>query len=192
VYDFDERICQAVKRFADQERLEQLDACLYNCLDALPPGPSFDYFYTNPPWGASNDGNSVTVFVQRGMEAVQYGGEGIVVIADDDGLDWPKRVLAATQLFALDRGFFIQKMASQLHQYHLDDNPDLRSCNLLLRALPGNRSPGPSEAVTDRRRLVNFYGRDRSPSVRYVREKERLDYGKAHVDEYYLELMKDS
>jgi predicted methyltransferase len=27
VYDFDERICQAVKRFADSERLENLDVC---------------------------------------------------------------------------------------------------------------------------------------------------------------------
>src|SRR6266699_3545399 len=30
VFDFDERICNAVKRFADKERLETLDAELYN------------------------------------------------------------------------------------------------------------------------------------------------------------------
>jgi predicted methyltransferase len=49
VYDFDERICQAVKRFAASERLENLEAELYNCLDAFPGPTHFDCFYTNPP-----------------------------------------------------------------------------------------------------------------------------------------------
>lgn len=70
VFDFDERICGAVTRFADMERLSTLSATLYNCLDAFPRVGEFDCFYTNPPWGASNDGASVNVFVQRGMEAV--------------------------------------------------------------------------------------------------------------------------
>src|SRR5713226_65488 len=94
VYDFDERICSAVERFADRERLDNLSATLYNCLDAFPGPASFDCFYTNPPWGASNEGESVCVFMQRGMEAVAYSGEGLVVIADDDVLAWPARVLA--------------------------------------------------------------------------------------------------
>lgn len=69
VFDFDERIVNAVKRFADKERLDTLDASLYNCLDSfLEPG-RFDLFYTNPPWGASNNGESVNVFAERGMEA---------------------------------------------------------------------------------------------------------------------------
>src|ERR1700688_827249 len=38
VFDFDECICSAVERFADQERLENLHAHLYNCLDEF-PGP---------------------------------------------------------------------------------------------------------------------------------------------------------
>ena len=36
VFDFDERIVSAVKRFADKERLEGLDAQLYNVLDPFP------------------------------------------------------------------------------------------------------------------------------------------------------------
>jgi predicted RNA methylase len=35
----------------------------------MPELPRFDNFYTNPPWGASNEGESVTVFMERGMEA---------------------------------------------------------------------------------------------------------------------------
>lgn len=189
VYDFDERICGAIERFADKERLDNLQARLYNCLDPFPDAANFDCFYTNPPWGASNEGESVKVFAQRGMEAVAYAGEGMVVIADDDELAWPKRVLAATQKFAVDSGFYVQRMMTQLHEYHLDDAPDLRSCNLVLKALPGNLPPGTSQAITDPARLQNFYGRNNPPKVKYVREKKRVDYGVAHDDEYELELL---
>jgi hypothetical protein len=78
-------------------------------------------------------------------------------------------------------------MISRLHSYHLDDAPDLRSCNIIFKALPGNKPPGPSVAITEAARLEHFYGRDNPPKVRYVREKKRLDYGKAHQDEYLFE-----
>ena len=48
VFDFDERIVRAVNRFADKERLENLQAVLYNCLDPLPQSKAFECFYTNP------------------------------------------------------------------------------------------------------------------------------------------------
>jgi predicted methyltransferase len=188
VFDFDERICNATARFADHERLDQLEAKLYNCLEPFPHESSFDLFYTNPPWGASNEGESVKVFAQRGMEATGYGGEGLVVIADDDELEWCKRVLHRTQQFAGESGFFVQKMMSKMHRYHLDDAPDLRSCNLFLRAVGAARiEKGASRAIVDEARLANFYGRDNPPRVRYVRERQRVDYGKAHDDEYRFE-----
>jgi N4-bis(aminopropyl)spermidine synthase len=192
VFDFDERICEAVTRFADSERLEHLDAQLYNCLDAFPGPTSFDCFYTNPPWGASNDGESVNVFMQRGMEAVGYTGEGMAVVADDPELEWPKRVLANLQAFALQSGFYVQRMMPQVHSYHLDDAPDLRSCNVLVKAMPGNdHRATKSTAIADPARLQNFYGREGPPRVRYVRERTRVDYGKAHDDEYALELLEE-
>jgi predicted methyltransferase len=137
VFDFDERVCGAVSRFADAEQLAGLSANLYNCLDPFPGPNHFDCFYTNPPWGASNDGESVKVFMQRGMEATSYAGEGMVVIADDVDLEWPKRVLANVQSYALASGFFVQRMVPRLHSYHLDDAPNLKSCNLIFKALPG-------------------------------------------------------
>lgn len=192
VYDFDERICHAIKRFADNERLENLDAELYNCLDAFPGRTNFDCFYTNPPWGASNDGESVNVFVQRGMEAVGYGGEGVAVVADDPHLEWPKHVLTNLQTFALSRGFFVQRMMPQVHSYHLDDAPDLRSCNVLLKAMPGNQHRAAENvAIDDPSRLENFYGRGNPLRVRYVRERTRVDYGKAPQNEYALEFVEE-
>ncbi len=189
VFDFDERVCSAVTRFADRERLETLQAVLYNCLDAFPGPTNFDCFYTNPPWGASNDGESVKVFMQRGMEATGYGGEAMVVIADDLELEWPKQVLANVQEYAIASGFFVQKMMPRLHSYHLDDNPDLRSCNLIFKALRGPVSSVESSAIIDEARLANFYGRENPPRVRYVRERKRVDYGKAHEDEYSFDLL---
>ncbi len=188
VFDFDECICSAVNRFADLERMENLSSTLYNCLDAFPSPGEFDCFYTNPPWGASNNGESVCVFMQRGMEAVNFQGEGMVVIADDEELEWPKRVLARSQAFAIDSGFFVQKMMPRMHSYHLDDAPDLRSCNLMFKALDGN-SPRASEAIVDPERLENFYGRGNTPRVKYVRDNQRLEFGRRHDDEYHFELL---
>ncbi len=191
VFDFDERIVGAVKRFADKERLENLDAVLYNCLDSFPPCSRFDRFYTNPPWGASNNGESVNVFAQRGMEAIKYDGQGIIVIADDEDLDWPKTVLASVQGFALQKGFFVTRMMPRLHLYHLDDAPELKSCNLIVASTPGNGREIASEAITDPERLRNFYGQSQPPRVKYVRERKRLDYGKAHEDEYHIEFREE-
>lgn len=190
VFDFDERTVEAVKRFADKERLEHLDAELYNVLDVFPDRPKYDLFYTNPPWGASNAGESVNVFMQRGMEAVGYDGQGVVVIADDDELAWPKQVLGSVQSYAARRGFYVSSMMRKLHGYHLDDAPDLKSCNLFFASLPDNEAMRvPNEAVTDPERLMNFYGRSKEPRVKYVRERKRPDYGKAPADEYSLELL---
>lgn len=189
VFDFDERICNAVTRFADAERIETLQSVNYNCLDAFPEVGYFDCFYTNPPWGASNDGASVHVFMQRGMEAIGNHGEGMIVIADDHEIDWPQEVLGTTQKFAIDHGFFIQKMASKVHQYHLDDSPELRSCNLLIKSLPSNPAISTSESITDPARLDHFYGKDQAARIRYVKEKSRVDYGKANDSEYELDYL---
>jgi N4-bis(aminopropyl)spermidine synthase len=191
VFDFDERIVGAINRFADKERLENLRAVLYNCLDPLPQSKVFECFYTNPPWGASNKGKSVNLFVQRGIEAVRNRGEGVIVIADDYELDWPQEVLYQVQAFASQRGFYVSRMMPHLHAYHLDDAPDLHSCNLIIKARPENPLCTDSEPVQDRSRLDNFYGHEAPPKVHYVRERKRPDYGKANEDEYEFEFLQD-
>ncbi len=189
VLDFDERIAKAVKRFADKERIENLDARLYNVLDAIPDEmPDYDCFYTNPPWGQYNNGESINVFVDRGIEAVSMQGEGLVVIADDAELDWPKEVMAKVQAHAAKLGFYVARMQPELHLYHLDDAPELKSCNLLLRSIPSNKPNRTIAQVTDTDRLTNFYGRTKAPKVNYVREIKSLNYGQAADTEYELEL----
>ncbi len=192
VFDIDERLCKAVTRVAGAKRLAALDSILYNCLDPFPSVGKYDCFYTNPPWGASNSGNSVKVFTQRGIEAVGGSGEGVIVIADDHELSWPQQVLAETQLFALMNDFFVQKMSSKVHLYHLDDNPDLKAWNLYVKSIPEAKLIKSSESVSDEDMLNNFYGKGLRPTVQYVREKNRVDYGMAHDFEYEYELREDS
>lgn len=190
VLDFDERTVNAVNLFAEKNDIPNLEARLYNVLDAMDASANFDLFYTNPPWGASNNGESVNVFVERGIEATRCAGEGMIVIADDDELEWPKRVLASVQSFASGKGFYVTRMQRKLHEYHLDDAPELKSCNLYVGALPGNgKTRRKSEGISDEIRLANFYGRSKAPRVRYVKERLRLDYGVAHDDEFELVLL---
>lgn len=189
VLDFDERIVNAVKRFADHNRMsDRIDSQLYNCIDRLPADllGQFNAFYTNPPWGASNEGESVKVFSERGMEACGAESVGAVVIADDPKVPWSGRVLAKTQAFALEQGFYVQEMQTNLHEYHLDDAPDLRSCNLFFRSHPDRVLPSKSHALHGSR-LEHFYGKAQDLRVRYVRENERVDYGKALDVTYFLE-----
>ena len=189
VFDFDERIVRAINRFAEHAGIDHLDAVLYNCLDEFPAAEAFDCFYTNPPWGASNDGDSVKVFTRRGMEALHYSGEGVIVIADNPDLAWPKQVLHSVQRFAVENDFFVSRMMPQLHSYHLDDAPDLKSCNLIISSVPGAGHVPESTSIRDAEVLEHFYGKSASPYVRYVRETRRLDYGKANESEYELELL---
>lgn len=189
VFDFDERIGGAIRRFAEHAEVGTLDAKLYNCLDAFPADEigNYDCFYTNPPWGASNNGESVKVFMQRGFEATGYKGEGMIVIADDHELEWPQVVLAESQRYALANNHYVQKMQSRMHLYHLDDAPDLRSCNLLVKALPNTAPEQIQSSPLAPDRLTNFYGSNQPLIIRYIRERTRVDYGKAHDDEYEIE-----
>lgn len=189
--DFDERIVNATNRFADRERLsEVISARLYNCLDAMPEDllGQFDAFYTNPPWGASNDGESVKVFAERGIEGLRGEGQGAIVIADDPLVEWSRQVLRSTQKFVIDHGFYVQEMQSQVHLYHLDDAPKLRSCNMFIRSEPGRVAISKSYKLHGQR-LENFYGRDKQLRAQYVREEDRVDYGKAPNGTYSIQLM---
>ncbi|MFD9204636.1 hypothetical protein ACFWDP_41060, partial [Streptomyces anthocyanicus] len=75
------------------------------------------------------------------------------------------------------------------HAYHLDDAPDLKSCNLVIKSRPRNPAGPVSTSIHDSERLDNFYGRDAQLRVKYVREKKRVDYGRANESEYGFELV---
>jgi N4-bis(aminopropyl)spermidine synthase len=88
-------------------------------------------------------------------------------------------------------GFFVSRMQRKLHQYHLDDDPDLRSCNLFVTSLPGQLPLTAASQPIAPERLENFYGMSQPPKVRYVRERKKPDYGKARDEEYFVEFLGD-
>ncbi len=192
--DFDERIVNSVVRFSEKYNFDdRMNAVLYNVIDALPEEyfAQFDAFYTNPPWGASNGGESVAIFLERGIEALKESGEGAIVIADDPKLPWTQEVLGTSQRRASDLGFFVAEMIPQLHLYHLDDNPSLRSCTCLFRRFEQSSLPIVSKKI-EAERLTNFYGRGSPLTVRYVREEVDLNYGKAPDGTYSLEKVENA
>src|SRR5258707_13525671 len=131
VLDFDERVVLSIRSFADRFQIkDRVTAELYNVADPLPRAhwEKFDCFYTNPPFGASNDGRSVEAFLRRGIEAVGADALGCLVAADDPNFGWTRTVLFATQRFAMQNGFAISELLPEFHHYHLDDSPELTSC----------------------------------------------------------------
>lgn len=185
--DFDERIVNAVNHFAEKNDLtEKIEAVLYNVCDPLPQQyfRAHEAFYTNPPWGASNEGQSVTAFIQRGIEAIKPNGRGAVVIADDDDLGWPPHVIYKTEKKFVDMGFIIAEMIPCLHKYHLDDAPELTSCCIVAKDILKNELPPsvplPAEV------LINFYGRANPLTVHHVQDLSGLNHGRAADTTYKL------
>lgn len=185
--DFDERIVNSVRRFGEKLHPKiEVSAHLYNVAEALPPEHfgAYDGFHINPPWGASNGGESVIAFFERASQATKEKSLGIVVIADDPDLQWTQEVLRDTQRRALELGYVVSELLPQLHSYHLDDAPDLRSCSCLFRRIDPNCMQTASEPL-ELARLENFYGKSSPLRFRYVRERTTLSPGR-ELDQLYI------
>jgi predicted methyltransferase len=187
--DFDERIVNSVRRFGEKLHPKiEISAHLYNVAEALPQEHfgAYDGFHINPPWGASNSGESVIAFFERGSQATKEKSLGIVVIADDPDLLWTQEVLRDTQRRAIELGYVVSELLPQLHSYHLDDAPDLRSCSCLFRRIDPALMQTASEPL-ELARLENFYGKSSPLRFRYVRERTTLNPGRESDQLYILE-----
>jgi predicted methyltransferase len=173
VLDFDERVINSVRVFAEDYRLEdRIHAELYNVADALPEKhwQNYDAFYTNPPWGASNDGSSVVSFVERGIEGVRGHALGCIVIGDHRDYPWTHSVQHRAQSLLLQHHFRIAEMVPEFHQYHLDDAPDLQSCSLLVARDNTEVETSYESRPLAPERLENFYGAESPLEIRYIRD----------------------
>jgi predicted methyltransferase len=189
VLDFDERIVNSISRFGEklQPKVE-ISAYLYNVAEALPLEHFgiYDGFHINPPWGASNGGESVLAFFERGSQATKSNSLGIVVIGDDPELMWTQKVLRDTQRRAFELGYVVSELLPQLHEYHLDDAPELRSCSCLFRRIDADCMEKESKPL-EPARLDNFYGQSSPLRFRYVRERLTLNAARESDLLYELE-----
>jgi predicted methyltransferase len=187
VLDFDERVVLSVRGFAERFGVaERVTAELYNVAEPLPPThwQAFDGFYTNPPFGASNDGRSVEAFALRGFEAVGESGIGCLVIADDREFPWTQDILFATERLSIENNFLVVELLPEFHHYHLDDAPELRSCSMVIRRKQFTKCEYGSKRLPDCM-LKSFYGRNAPLRARYVRDLS--DGGKFPSRDYKIE-----
>lgn len=178
VLDFDERIVNSINHFASKHQLSSLiSSSLYNVADALPIEiwHSFDCFYCNPPYGASNDGVSISSFMLRGFEATNGSAIGCVVLADVPELQWTGEVLHHTQKYALDNGFIISEMVPKFHTYHLDDDPDLTSCSIVFRRIRQPNEDYNSQSLS-KNDLQRFYGTHEPLIYKQVKDTTQRKY----------------
>ncbi len=190
VLDFDERVVLSIKNFAKKFGIEKrIDAKLYNVAFSLPKNiwQKFQGFYTNPPFGASNDGNSVELFIRRGIEASGRMAVGCIVLADDDDYPWTHDIMRKIQLMLLKDGFIISEIVPKFHQYHLDDAPDLTSCNMIIKRIIYNDQEYNSKAAS-RKSLNNFYGEEAPLRAKYI--KDLTVAGKYPSRDYKIERLK--
>ncbi|MBZ9752817.1 bis-aminopropyl spermidine synthase family protein [Deinococcus sp. HMF7604] len=172
--DFDERLLDRARLIATEYGFSHLlNAELYNVFDMVPAHliGAFDAYYTNPPYGMSNDGESVRLFMARAMEMANAPGSlGQVVLPCDPQRPWTQNAAARTTQFAEAYSWDAIEMLCERHGYHLDDDPQLRSALLTLHARGGNRLPLPWQGRdVPHQEIPYFYGRSVAPPYpRYI------------------------
>ncbi len=178
ILDFDERLltvaCDLAKQYGFQDIL---DVQLYNAFDPIPSEliGKFDWFYTNPPYGCHNLGESARLFINRGCELVRKNGaSGCIILPDDEYRPWTREAMCSTQSFLCKFGWTIDEKINKLHQYHLDDDRELASSVMLIKqGSNSSNSKRMSMPYTGRQvdfdELPYFYGRSvSSPLPRYI------------------------
>ncbi len=170
--DFDERIVLSIQKFAKTFSIaNKISAELYNVADPLPEAhwQKYDGFYTNPPYGASNNGRSIEAFLNRGIEACKEDACCSLVIADHPDYPWTKTVLYLSQQYMLSNGFYIAQMIPEFHSYHLDDSPTLTSCSITFKRMNFEKTPYSSTKLAPEM-LTNFYGEENPLIIKYIKD----------------------
>lgn len=122
VLDIDPRIIKSVQEIGKKYGVE-INASKYDVLKPLSQRfyRKFDFFYTNPPYGSKNDGQSGIIFISRCIEACRFPSMGCIVLPHDNEREWTKKVMENIQRFLLDYGWIIVEKIVGLHIYYLDD-----------------------------------------------------------------------
>ena len=175
LYDFDSRVLAAAEELSKRFGFgDILTVHLYNCFERLPLNHhgTADWFYTNPPYGSQNAGESTRLFITRGIELVDPEfGSGCLIAPDDESRPWTRQAMEANESFFQRHGWRIRTKVDDFHRYHLDDDPTLSSALVIIDRLPqsyaepmlfAGRTVGTDE-------IPDFYGRStRAPYPRTI------------------------
>ncbi|MCX6168707.1 MAG: bis-aminopropyl spermidine synthase family protein [Ignavibacteriales bacterium] len=177
VLDMDKRTLSHIKRFANAEGFGHIiDVRSYNVFETVPKDlvEQADVFYTNPPYGSKNCGNSGIVFLSRCMELSKKSKSyGIAILPYGSGHPWSITAMYNIQKFVVDHGYSVSEMICGLHKYHLPDNPILASGYVVMDRI--NYIPHPwTNSVVPSEYLKNFYGDHNNTLPHYIEEDGQL------------------
>jgi predicted methyltransferase len=141
VLDTDPRIVKNIKEIGKKYKVK-INTFQYDVLKPLPEKflKKFNFFYTNPPYGSKNTGQSGIVFISRCIEACKYPSEGCIVLPHDNERPWTREVMENTQKFLLKQGWIIVEKLVGLHIYYLDD-ATLASGTMIVEQIKNVKSP---------------------------------------------------
>lgn len=187
--DFDHRLLDVASNIAHHYGFDRiLEVQAYNVFDSIPEDQlgRYDWFYTNPPYGSHNNGESGQLFITRGCELVRPGGSGCVILPYDITRPWTRKSMLNTQGYLVAHGWAIRTMLDQMHRYHLDDDKQLTSALMLIDDVSDHEEanmPRSRPTMPQAGRPVNFseiptfYGRDVVPPYpRYIEQDGGLDF----------------
>lgn len=144
VYDFDERILFNIKKQLNEFCVTDIPFSykLYNVIMPiqLEDTNKYDFFYINPPYGSKNMGISCKIWIDRCIDLCGEHCMGCVIIPYDSRSPWSITNMKNIQLYLLEKGFVIRDMLSYMHQYYLDDNPELKSATLIVEKVGGGNA----------------------------------------------------
>lgn len=172
VFDFDEGILKFIRTITQEYQLDgdHLETVLYNVQDPIPEEhcEKADVFYTNPPYGFSNAGQSGRIFLQRCMEMCEpTRSRGVAILPYDIDNHKASAAMTKTQEFLVTHGYVISEMLRGMHQYDLDDRPRLWSGTVVLDRIEHKRHSYFGKRIPDEE-FKKFFGNDDIEMPHYV------------------------
>lgn len=185
ILDFDERLLVAARKLAIEYGFSDLlETQLYNVFDPVPSDlvGRFDWFYTNPPYGCRNQGESARLFIARCCELAcpQYA-KGCIIIPDAENRPWTSTAMDTTDYFLHQYGWTIHEKLNQMHQYQLDDDQELASSVILVKRSSYSQPSSQAMSYVGRRvdfsEIPHFYGLTVNPPYpRYIMADDSESY----------------
>jgi N4-bis(aminopropyl)spermidine synthase len=172
IFDFDDRILAFIRQAIDDLDIPEglISVHRYNVLDPVPSeyAGAHEVFYTNPPYGSTDGGECGKLFLGRCMEFCKPApswGMALLPFAHKD--EWTKMAMSNIQSFLCDNGYVVSEMIREIHQYHLEDRPSLRSCNLVVDRVHNKRAPYEGKKL-EPSAYRHFYGRQDMKVPEYI------------------------
>lgn len=172
ILDFDERILAFIQQAMKDLHLpaDLISLYRYNVRDPIPEelSQAHEVFYTNPPYGSKDGGNCGTVFLARCMELCKPAPSwGVALLPFAHKEDWSRLAMYNIQGFLGKYGYVVSEMVREIHQYHLEDRPSLRSANVVLDRVKNIAPPYAGKRLDDAQ-LLHFYGSSTEPMPWYI------------------------